>query len=87
MVSRARRFGKSVHSLEQAAFRELLIGARDDAGLTQQKLAKKLGKHQSFVAKYEGGERRIDVIEFLTITRAIGADPVRLLKALIARIG
>jgi len=87
MVSRARRFGKSVHSPEQAAFRELLIQARDDAGLTQQRLAKKLGKHQSFVAKYEGGERRIDVVEFLTITRAIGADPVRILKALIGRIG
>jgi transcriptional regulator with XRE-family HTH domain len=85
MAPRARSIGKSVHSPGQAALCELLIAARDRAGLTQQQLAKRLGVHQSFVAKYEGGERRIDVVEFLTITRAIGADPVRLLKALMRR--
>jgi hypothetical protein len=42
-------------------------------------------KPQSFVAKYESGERRLDVIEFLGIASAIGADPVRILKALNAR--
>jgi transcriptional regulator with XRE-family HTH domain len=86
MAPRARRLQKSVHSPEQTAFRELMVEARDRAGLTQQQLAKRLGKHQSFVAKYEGGERRIDVIEFLKISRAIGVDPIRLLKMLIRRI-
>jgi len=38
------------------------------------------------IAKYEGGERRIDVLEFLAITRALGAEPTRLLKALIRRM-
>ena len=71
MAHRARRIGKSVHSSGQAAFRELLIEARERASLTQQQLAKRLGTHQSFIAKYEGGERPIDVLEFLTITRAI----------------
>jgi transcriptional regulator with XRE-family HTH domain len=85
MAQRARKIGKSVHSSGQAALRELLIDAREGASLTQQQLAKRLGKHQSFIAKYEGGERRIDVLEFLTITRAIGADPIRLLKALMRR--
>jgi transcriptional regulator with XRE-family HTH domain len=66
--------------------RELLIAARDKAGLTQQKLAKRLGKHQSFVAKYEGGERRLDVIEFIVIVREIGADPVRMLRTLAGKI-
>jgi len=37
------------------------------------------------VAKYEGGERRIDVVEFLAIARAIGADPIRLMRALMRR--
>lgn len=37
-----------------------------------------------FVAKYEGGERRIDVAEFVAIVRAIGADPVKLLRDLIS---
>jgi transcriptional regulator with XRE-family HTH domain len=85
MAPRARSIGKTVHSVGQAALCELLIKARDRAGLTQQQLANRLGTHQSFIAKYEGGERRLDVIEFLAITRAMGADPVRLLKALMER--
>ena len=42
--------------------------------------ARRLKKPQSVIAKYEGGERRIDVLEFLTIARAVGAEPTRLLK-------
>jgi transcriptional regulator with XRE-family HTH domain len=86
MSPSARRIRKSVHTPEHRALRELLIEARDSAGLTQQKLAKRLGKHQSFVAKYEGGERRLDVIEFVRIVRAIGADPVRLLRTIASKI-
>ena len=82
MASRARGISKSVHSADQAAFCELMIKARKAAGLTQHDLAGRLKKPQSFVAKYEGGERRLDVVEFLAITGAIGADPVKILKAL-----
>ena len=77
---------KSIHSEGLKAFSEVMAKARADAGLTQQKLADRLKRPQSFVAKYEGGERRIDVVEFVTIARAIGHDPVRLLKALLRRI-
>jgi transcriptional regulator with XRE-family HTH domain len=86
MSPSARRICKSVHSPEQRALRELLIEARSKAGLTQQKLAKRLGKHQSFVAKYEGGERRLDVIEFIAVAREIGTDPVRMLRTLASKI-
>ena len=82
MAFRARRIDKSVHSPEQLAFCELMIKARKAARLTQHQLAKRLKKPQSFVAKYEGGERRIDVVEFLWIAAAIGADPVKILRAL-----
>ena len=58
MASRARSIGKSVHSPEQVAFCELMVKARKAAKLTQHQLAKRLKKPQSFVAKYEGGERR-----------------------------
>jgi len=54
------------------------VGARKAAGLTQHALARRLKKPQSFVAKYEGGERRLDVVEFVTIARALGADPLKL---------
>jgi transcriptional regulator with XRE-family HTH domain len=48
--------------------------ARLDAGLTQTDLAERLERPQSFVAKYENGERRIEVVEFVQIVRAIGCD-------------
>lgn len=83
MASRARKITKSVHSAQQAAFRALMVKARKGAGLTQHDLAKRLKKPQSFVAKYEGGERRIDVTEFLDVTEAIGADPIKILRALL----
>ena len=82
MAPRARGMRKSVHSPEYRAFCELIARTRKKAGLTQHALAKRLGRPQSFVAKYEGGERRLDVVEFITVARAIGADPVVLLRAL-----
>ena len=82
MAPRGRGLRKSLHSPEQRALCELLAQARDKAGLTQSRLARRLGKPQSFVAKYEGGERRLDVVEFLGVAQAIGADPVRILRAL-----
>jgi transcriptional regulator with XRE-family HTH domain len=83
MASRARKLSKSVHSAEQAVFCAAMIAARKGAGLTQHQLARRLRKPQSFVAKYEGGERRLDVVEFLGIVRAIGADPVRIVRSLV----
>jgi transcriptional regulator with XRE-family HTH domain len=83
MASRARKLDKSVHSAGQSAFCELMVKSRKSAGLTQRELAKRLHKPQSFVAKYEGGERRVDVVEFLTICNAIGADPTKLMKSLL----
>ena len=83
MNSGTRTIGKSVHSSDQAAFCELMVGARKAAGLTQQALAARLRKPQSFVAKYEGGERRLDVVEFIAIARALGADPLKLLTKLL----
>jgi transcriptional regulator with XRE-family HTH domain len=85
MTTRARKLGKSVHSAGQVAFCELMIRARKNADLTQHELAKRLRRPQSFVAKYEGGERRVDVVEFIEICKVIEADPHKLLKALIQR--
>ena len=82
MNRRARQLPKSVHSPSQKAFRDLMVRARKDAGLTQQVLARRLGKPQSFIAKYEGGERRLDVLEFLAVARAIRVDPNRIIKGL-----
>lgn len=71
---------KSLKSTEYARLVTLLVAVRHKAGVRQQALAKKLRKPQSFVAKYEGGERRLDVIEFIVIAEALGVDPVKLLR-------
>jgi transcriptional regulator with XRE-family HTH domain len=59
-----------------------MIAARQNAELTQQDLAARLKRNQSFVAKYEGGERRLEVIEFVQICRAIGVAPDLLIRKL-----
>ena len=66
-MSRSSR--KSNFTARYERLRDLLIEARENAALSQAQLAELLGKPQSFVSKYERGERRIDVEEFLQITR------------------
>jgi transcriptional regulator with XRE-family HTH domain len=75
---------KSLKSPEYARFIALLVAVRHAAGIRQQALAKKLDRPQSFIAKYEGGERRIDLIEFIEIARALGADPNKLFRDFLA---
>ena len=60
---------------------ELLVQARKDAGITQIELGRRLGQRQTFVSKFELGERRLDVAEFVAVARAIGADPKELIEA------
>ncbi len=71
---------KSVYTAQYEVLLRSLILARKAAGLTQQQLADRLTKPQSFVSKFESGERRLDVVEFLLVTRAIGADPCEILQ-------
>lgn len=73
---------KSVFSEKYDRFRQHLIEARKQAGLTQVELSERLSRPQSFVSKYERGERRLDVIEFLEVARAIEVDPLDFLRIL-----
>ena len=83
MAKKVRCLTKSLHSPQHEAFCDLLIVARRKAGLTQQVVAKRLRRPQSFVAKYEGGERRLDVLEFIEIARAVEIDPVKILRSVL----
>lgn len=56
--------------------RELLIQERQKAEITQANLSARLKRPQSFVSKYERGERRLDVVELGQVAAAIGFDPV-----------
>ena len=69
--------------VNQTLLRALVL-ARKEAGLRQVDLAQRLGKPQSYVSKMETGERRLDVIEFLVIARAMGTDPLQLIGEVIA---
>ena len=71
---------KSIHTDKYAKFRELLIEYRKNLQLTQVQLAKKLNKPQSFVSKYESGERRLDFIEVLEIAESLNFDACHLIN-------
>ena len=78
----AQRLTKSVFTPTYARFRELLIEARESTGLTQAGLARRLNRPQSYVSKFERGERRLDVVEYLEVARALRIDPFGLLRNL-----
>jgi len=56
------------------------VEARKGAELSQEELARRLRRSQSFIAKIEVGERRLDVLEFIEIARALNRDPSELLS-------
>lgn len=71
---------KSVFTDEYNEFLQVMITARKQANLTQQRLAELLNKPQSYVSKYERKERRLDVIEFLIIAKVLEIDPCNVIK-------
>jgi len=66
------RVVKSVFATQYQELQALLRQLRLDAGYTQAELAKRLGQPQSFVSKYESGERRLDLVELRQICEAVG---------------
>ena len=62
---------KSIFSVGQEKLQKLLRQVRTDAGFTQIELAEKLRRPQSFVSKYESGERRLDLIELRQICETL----------------
>lgn len=63
---------KSIYSAEQEKLQALLRQIRVEAGLRQEDVADKLRRPQSFVSKYESGERRLDILELLEVCRVLG---------------
>jgi transcriptional regulator with XRE-family HTH domain len=63
-----------------------LIEMRKSAGLSQEHLAERMGRHRSFVWKTEGGQRRLDLTEFVRWCRACSTDPVAAFKRVVAQI-
>jgi transcriptional regulator with XRE-family HTH domain len=73
---------KNIRLDQQKKLLVLLRGIRVDAGLTQSELASRLARDQTFVSKYESGERRLDILELREVCQAIGTDFVTFIRRL-----
>jgi transcriptional regulator with XRE-family HTH domain len=74
-----------VEQREYVAVGSALADARERAGLTQQELAKRLRKPQSFVSSYERGQRRVDVLELIRIVETLAGDPIEVVEDIMRR--
>lgn len=63
---------KSIYTAQQKKLQDVLRQIRREADLRQVELAERLGEPQSFVSKYENGERRLDILEIRVICQAVG---------------
>jgi transcriptional regulator with XRE-family HTH domain len=74
---------KTLRSKGHKALITLLVTTRENAGLTQRDLAARLKRPHSFIGRIEAGERRVDVIEFIEISRVLEVDPRLLFGSLV----
>jgi len=77
---------KSIFDGAHTQLIEIMLAARKRSGLTQADLAAKVGKDQTFISLIERSQRRVDVLEFIALARAMGEDPQRLFAEVIATI-
>ncbi len=77
---------RSVFTSGYESLVEALVAMRRAAGFTQRQLAERLGREQNFVARVEQGQRRVDVVEFVWICRACGAEPMAEIKKIVAAV-
>ena len=74
---------KSIYTEHHRRLCQLLAESRHEEQLTQDQLASRLDKPQSFVSKYERGQRRLDVVEFINICKALNRDPAHVIEAVL----
>lgn len=73
---------KSTYLTQRKRLLALLRETRINAGLTQAGLASRLHRDQTFVSKYETGERRLDILELRDVCRALSVDFKDFVRAL-----
>jgi transcriptional regulator with XRE-family HTH domain len=59
---------------------EAIVEARKAAGLSQRSLAARLRRSASYISKFEAGERRLEVCEFVDVCAAVRADPAEIVR-------
>ena len=73
---------KTIGSTQHKALVSALIAKREAAGMTQTELAAALGEYQSFVARLESGQRRVDVIELIQLAKVLNFDAPSVVREL-----
>lgn len=68
-----------LYSYEHQKLREVLKQKRIEAGLRQSDLADHTGRSQAYISKFEKGDLRLDVVDFVRLCRSIGCDPHQIL--------
>lgn len=71
---------KSIHQGRYVVFIQRIIDARKEQSLTQIQVAEKLNKPQSYIAKIEGKERKLDVVEFVDLCDALSLSPSEIIS-------
>ena len=77
---------KSTFSDAHQILVEQLTAARKQAGMKQEELAALIGKDQSYISNIERGQRRVDVVEFYALARAMNVDPVDLFSDIAVKL-
>lgn len=72
---------KGIHDRRYRWMIERLVQARKDLKLSQETIAQRLNKPQQYVSRYEVGERRLDVIEFLDVAEVLDLDGLKIAAA------
>ncbi|QDX23296.1 helix-turn-helix transcriptional regulator [Pandoraea pnomenusa] len=75
-----------IHDPKYQVFRQMLLDARKEKGLQQVEVAERLGKTQSFVSKYERGERRLDFCEFIEVAAALEIDVAEFIERYLSSV-
>lgn len=71
---------KSIHQERYAALIDTLINHRKEQGFTQEVVAKQLEKPQSYIAKIEGKDRKLDVLEFIDLCGVLGVAASKIIS-------
>jgi len=77
---------KSVFGGAHPELVQVLTDARKSSGLTQTELGQKVGKDQSYISLIENSQRRVDVLEFVALCRAMKLDPAKIFAVLLERL-
>jgi transcriptional regulator with XRE-family HTH domain len=73
---------KTLGTKRHRALIDFLVARRDALNMSQAQLASRLGEYQSFVARLESGDRRVDVVEFMKLGEILGFDPAKVISNL-----